>query len=358
MDSSKFLKIINLFPTYMLHIIGWSLYLLYSYFINRLTTQDFSFIDVFAINTPLITFFYLCVYGFYLFKKNITLAITYFIVSFTLLFLGGFYFITSLLPKIGIEVRTSSFSFSGYTQEVVITLFKFLMYALLYFIISQYFEIQKNLKQIEIDNLSLTTLKNKEELEAMRYQYAFLKSQVNPHFLFNTLNVLFSQALKVSEPLANNILKLSEIMRYSIDASEEGKDWVYLQKELDQLQKILDIYQLRFSDRKPVLLDIQGEIKQQKILAFSLITAVENAFKYGEINEEDAPLELYLKVNEKDVFFKLKNKKKKNTTGIISNNIGLNNLKQRLDIYFPNAYNLDIDETTDFYSLTLEFKQI
>lgn len=322
-----------------------------------MTNENVHIIDVLAMSLPLILFFYLCVYGFSLSSKSKVLMAIYFLGISVSLFGGGYLLIDNVFPRFGINIKSDSFSFAAYSQEVIIATFKFFVYALLYFVIVEWFKTQQNLKNSELERLKLDDLKNKKELETIKYQYAFLRTQINPHFLYNTLNVLFSQALKVSQPLAENILKLSDVMRYALDNSDENNGKVLVQKELDHLQRVIDIQQMRFSDRKQISFKINGEIKDQKIPPLSLITLVENAFKYGDLNDPEHPLEIKISVTEKIVCLKLKNKKRKTSSEIVSNNIGINNLRQRLDHAFPQKYKLSIQNEQNFYHLQLEIQQ-
>lgn len=351
-----FLKF-NALPKIVLHSLAWSLYILYSYGLNLITAKDVHIMDILAVSLPLILFFYLCLFGFNLFRKNVLAAVLYFIVIFGCLFGLGYFMIDAIFPRFGIEIKSDSFSFAGYAQEALIATFKFFIYAMLYFVIQEWLKTQQNLKNSELERLKTEDLKNKKEIENIKYQHAFLRSQINPHFLYNTLNVFFSQALKVSEPLAENILKLSDLMRYALDNSDENNGKIQLQKELDQLQRVIDIQQMRFSDRKQILLTIDGEIKDQKVPPLSLITIVENAFKYGDLNDSEHPLEIRIAVTDKTVNLELKNKKRKNTSELLSNNIGINNLKQRLDYSFTGKYQLDIHDLENFYHLHLEIQQ-
>ena len=322
-----------------------------------MTNENVHIIDVLAMSLPLILFFYLCVYGFSLSSKSKVLMAIYFLGISVSLFGGGYLLIDNVFPRFGINIKSDSFSFAAYSQEVIIATFKFFVYALLYFVIEEWLKTQQNLKNSELERLKIDDLKNKKELETIKYQYAFLRTQINPHFLYNTLNVLFSQALKVSQPLAENILKLSDVMRYALDNSDENNGKVLVQKELDHLQRVIDIQQMRFSDRKQISFKINGEIKDQKIPPLSLITLVENAFKYGDLNDPAHPLEIKISVTEKIVCLKLKNKKRKISSEIVSNNIGINNLRQRLDHAFPQKYKLSIQNEQNFYHLQLEIQQ-
>ncbi|UOE37565.1 sensor histidine kinase [Chryseobacterium oryzae] len=322
-----------------------------------MTNENVHIIDVLAMSLPLILFFYLCVYGFSLSSKSKVLMAIYFLGISVSLFGGGYLLIDNVFPRFGINIKSDSFSFAAYSQEVIIATFKFFVYALLYFVIVEWLKTQQNLKNSELERLKIDDLKNKKELETIKYQYAFLRTQINPHFLYNTLNVLFSQALKVSQPLAENILKLSDVMRYALDNSDENNGKVLVQKELDHLQRVIDIQQMRFSDRKQISFKINGEIKDQKIPPLSFITLVENAFKYGDLNDPEHPLEIKISVTEKIVCLKLKNKKRKTSSEIVSNNIGINNLRQRLDHAFPQKYKLSIQNEQNFYHLQLEIRQ-
>jgi LytS/YehU family sensor histidine kinase len=202
------------------------------------------------------------------------------------------------------------------------------------------------LHKIEQDRLTA-------EKEKLQYEYAFLRSQVNPHFLHNTLNTLFSQALKLSPALADNILKLSSLMRYSMEALEFESGKVSVKKELDHLQTLVDVYQLRFEGKAPIVFEMEGTLNNQMVPPLSFITIAENAFKYGDLSSASSPVILRVILKNDEVYFTAINKIKENVLAVSSTNIGMSNLAKRLDISFKNKYSMHNKIVDGYYYFEL-----
>jgi two-component system LytT family sensor kinase len=189
------------------------------------------------------------------------------------------------------------------------------------------------------------------ERSLMEADLAFLKSQINPHFLFNALNFLYAQAYPHSEDTAKGILLLSDIMRYALkDDDNNGK--VMLEKEVQHLQNYIDINQLRFSNRLQVHFEVIGSLQFLMILPLILITFVENCFKHGELADPDAPLRIQIKTQNNRLYFSTHNRKrdgpKEKTTGI-----GLVNTQKRLDLVYPDRYALVVTNEPEHYTCQL-----
>ena len=185
-------------------------------------------------------------------------------------------------------------------------------------------------------------IKKNLENEKLSAELAFLKSQVNPHFLFNSLNNIYSLAYQKSDKTPEAILKLSEMMRYMLQESNEAK--VDLCQELRYLDNYIALQKLRFKGEAYLDLPIQGEEGSQKIAPLILIAFVENAFKHGIASDPASPIKLSIDIKENHLEFNICNKKnqynKDDTSGI-----GLNNVRRRLDLLYPKKYRLKISET-------------
>lgn len=214
-------------------------------------------------------------------------------------------------------------------------------------------QLEKQKIQNELENAILKQQELTSQQEKLQYEYAFLRAQINPHFLHNTLNVLFSQALDVSQELADNILKLSSIMRYSLENLEQINGKVLVETELAQLRTLIDINTLRFGNTIAISYSIQGKLEEQYVPPLSLITIVENAFKYGDIKDPLNPLVIKVILKPNEVYFYCKNKKKENHVQFSSLNIGITNLSKRLDIAFKDRYVLNVKNEKDFYTFEL-----
>lgn len=195
------------------------------------------------------------------------------------------------------------------------------------------------------------------ELQRQNFLNEFnaLKLQINPHFLHNTLNTLFAQALPISDCLANNILKVSNLMRYSLQSLEGEDGKVLLKDEIHYLNDLIDIHQLRFDNKLQINVKRSGEITNQKIPALSLITAVENAFKYGDLKDPSQPLQISIEANADNIHFTCINKKKRKPLDA-SFGLGLNNLRKRLTYIFNDNYTLTTNDEGEIFHFELKIK--
>jgi len=193
-------------------------------------------------------------------------------------------------------------------------------------------------------------IKTNLENEKLLSELAFLKSQINPHFLFNSLNNIYSLAYQKSDKTPEAILKLSEIMRYMLYESNEDK--VALVDEIRYLENYIELQKLRFKDSSYIKFEIIGDAKAQKITPLVLISFVENAFKHGIATDKEVPISILLHIEHGKLFFKTVNKKSnlnKDDTG----GIGLQNVRRRLDLLYKDQYELHIEDKNDVYNCEL-----
>ncbi|MDO6434942.1 histidine kinase [Flavitalea sp. BT771] len=187
------------------------------------------------------------------------------------------------------------------------------------------------------------------EKEKMQADYLFLKAQINPHFLHNTLNFLYARSLPYSSELSEGILTLSEIMRYSLDKEEDTDGKVLLTREIEHVHNIIKIQQLRFGNALQVAFTIQGNPEDLRILPFVLITLVENAFKHGDLKNADHPVTIDLCIDDgKKLRFRCVNKKKTGPKEL-STGIGLENTRKRLELAYGENYSLYIKDQREAY---------
>jgi two-component system LytT family sensor kinase len=188
------------------------------------------------------------------------------------------------------------------------------------------------------------------ENQRLSAELAFLKSQINPHFLFNSLNSIYSLAYQKSDTTPEAILKLSEIMRYMLYESNDNK--VDLAKELQYLQNYIDLQKIRFGNKAFVDFKINGEVGSQKIVPLLLIAFIENAFKHGVANDPSSPIRLLINMDNTQLHFYMENKKH-SLNRDPEGGIGLNNVKRRLDLLYPGKYSLTIQDETNTYTCEL-----
>lgn len=191
------------------------------------------------------------------------------------------------------------------------------------------------------------------EKNLLEANLAFLRSQINPHFLFNSLNFLYAQVYPHSEPAAEGILLLADTMRYALHENTEGK--VPLAQEVQHLHNYIALNQLRFNQQLQVDFQVVGSVQFVLILPLVLITFVENCFKHGELADPAHPLRIRLAVAGGQLTFETHNQKRHGPKEQHSG-IGLANTRARLALAYPERHALTITDAPDFYTchLTLE----
>lgn len=185
--------------------------------------------------------------------------------------------------------------------------------------------------------------------EALRAELKTLKAQINPHFLYNTLYYFFIKASAVSDELADSILKMTAIMRYSM---QDEIDRVPLNDEINFIRQYIDLHRVRDPDQFYVDLLVDGLTDRKEIPPFLLIGLVENAFKHGKINEIDHPLRLHIRATDTRIQLFTSNKKNLKKR-VESNGIGLTNLRRRLELTYPQRFSFEVRQTVGDFSCEL-----
>lgn len=339
------------------HSLGWLVYGMYLYFLNILTEDSINIVSLFLYLLPFIGIFYVFLSIFRTYKNNKVKGIILVILLFAA-FLGISYgLLIYIFPYFGVNLIVGNFKIQAFVQEVIRGFIQFFIYALLFFIIEEFLKKERKMLDLEREKHKLELENIRSQKEKLQYQYAFLRAQINPHFLYNTLNVLYSQALPISEKLADNIMKVSDLMRYSLDNVEMENNRIPVSQEIEHLNILISIYNMRYSNSIYIEKNINGDLKHHYIAPLSFITIVENAFKYGDLSNSQYPVIINIDFNQDYFKFSCKNKKKKNVANIISHNIGLSNLEQRLNFSFENKWAIQIHDNENFYTLELIIKK-
>ncbi len=221
------------------------------------------------------------------------------------------------------------------------------------FLFAYFTHIRESLKQRRI----LEAQKLQLEAQISQANFNFLKAQINPHFLHNTLNFLYAKSLPYSEELSEGILTLSDIMRYALDQGNQRDGKAPLKDEIEHVHNVIKISQLRFSNKLKVNFDVSGMLEGAKIIPFVLITLVENAFKHGDLKNPDYPIDIKLNVRGNKLFFYCRNKKKTGPKQL-STGIGLDNIKKRLELAYGEHYKFVVKDEPEFYTTELTIDQL
>ncbi len=325
-----------------IHIAFWIYILnqmLYPLYINK--AEDFFFVNLAetlvlnVINFYVIFLFLPLLLGYRNKLKSIALGIL------LVLFFAGFkyyaelYFWKYIMQSPPKMMEWVSYWFSNNLRLSIV----YSIYALLIKLATDWYESQK--------------LKAELVLQQQASELALLRSQVNPHFLFNTLNNIYSLVYKKSEDAPAAVMKLSGIMRYML--YDAVADKVLLEKEVEYLRSFIELQNLRLKQKDFVVMNIQGEMNGRTIAPMLLIPFVENAFKHGSRNVENPGILINLFIDLKQIHFEVTSYMKKNVLEPHdgSGGNGLNNIRRRLELIYPGKHSLLITPGEQMYSVKL-----
>jgi two-component system, LytTR family, sensor kinase len=227
------------------------------------------------------------------------------------------------------------FVFFDFARNMVIS---FLLYSL-----REKFDQEKQMDQVQLEKLTT--------------EINYLRAQINPHFLFNTLNNLYGMALQKSDRTPETILRLSKMMDYMLYDSDEPK--VYLVKDLENLDNYIALERIRQGNNAVIKYTVEGEVTNQKVVPLLFLPLIENGFKHG-VNElmKEAYLDIHLRITATDATLTVKNnyKSKTDTTPAQRGGIGLVNLERRLELFYPGKHQLSVRQTDSSYDVQLNIR--
>jgi len=336
------MKITPLYRQILLHVAWWVFYI-GNYFVAlyiRFPNPEWYVIDKGLEFLSLILFFYFYIHvtAKRLFnRQTLWIGVGLFIINAGILYateasrliwayFAGFY---DKMPKHYFQVHTLVLAF---LRDVV----QFTGYGTVYWFYNQFYKQQK--EKLELEQRSHAI------------EIAFLKAQINEHFTYNMLSMFHAQATELSDELADGILSLSDLMRYSV--SERPSILVALDEEVKYTQVLIALNRLRFGETVKVNFAIMGTTFGWQVPHLCILTLVENAFKHGNIKE--AALELSLEVSAQKLRFTTKNKKKAIPSSAQSTGIGIKNLERRLQMMAKGHATLQSREDEDYFYSELE----
>lgn len=190
-------------------------------------------------------------------------------------------------------------------------------------------------------------------IEKQAAELNYLKSQTNPHFLFNTLNNIYSLARDKSDLAPESILRLSKILRYML--YETSGTYVAIEQELKIIDDYIALEQLRYDDSLNVIINHNIENMKQSLPPLLLVPLVENAFKHGVSETRGEPfVDIHLSVNNRQLLFQVKNSSEvSDYNQAVKENIGLSNLRRQLELLYTD-YKLTVEQSQSVFSAVLQ----
>jgi sensor histidine kinase YesM len=175
------------------------------------------------------------------------------------------------------------------------------------------------------------------EFQKTATELSYLKSQINPHFLFNTLNNIYTLSILKSEKASDSILKLAGMMRYVL--TEAADKSVPISQEIDYLQQFIDLQRIRLTDHVSVDFQVFGEVKKQEVAPLLFLPFIENAFKYGISTRIPSEIKISLTLKSDTIIFQTENQVfEEKISKEFSTGTGLKNARRRLELLYPDRH--------------------
>ncbi len=278
----------------------------------------------------------------YLVKKRYWLFVVYsfytFIVSIYLIVVSVFF---SLIYLAGFEYS----NMNPLTRNIIIVASGVYMVVIL---VSAFKLLKLNLKHSE-QTKKLETKILETQLKLKEQELNYLKMQIHPHFLFNTLNTMYGFALKKADETPEMILKLSNLLDYLL--YQVDKPFVLLTEEIEHMEDYIALENMRFHDTLSVSLNAQNISPDAKLAPMLLLPFVENSFKHGSLKNGKLDIDIHIKTTDNTIHFSIENTSMKSENS--DNGIGLQNIQKRLDLLYKNQYDLNIWNTKDTFKVNL-----
>lgn len=335
----------NFYNIYQIHLIIWSIYIIYEVFVLGLITNKFrepgAYVLVYIIN--IITF-----YSYAHLLKNIlnrdSKAYRFIkILVLISIIISGYIFLTYafiiLFEKLQLLEANPSRSLDK--EFILSCLYRSLLYigfSTGYVYILKSFEDRKKVEALERQSLVTQIEKQALENDLVQSQNNFLRSQINPHFLFNTLNFIYNDARKKAPMAADAIMNLAEMMRYALKRPE-ASEMVPLSEEVEQIEHLINLHQLRTANAINLNLEVNGDLFGLRFPPLILLTLVENIFKHGNVTHSTQPAIIKIdyennNLNISTINMVNDNKGKEHE----SHHVGIDNINKRLANFYKDDY--------------------
>ncbi|MCR9063438.1 MAG: histidine kinase [Cytophagales bacterium] len=204
---------------------------------------------------------------------------------------------------------------------------------------------------IYLQRIKEQKLRVQTEKQLHKAELDFLKAQINPHFLFNTLNFVYGDVVSKSERAGSAILGLTNLLRYTVESTKSEQS--NLKKEVDAIEEFLKLQRVRFGKRVNVTFTKNGLFPFFAMPPLVLMSLVENAFKYGVLDDPENPIEISLDVEKEGLQFGCINKVRQDFTDKETTAVGIANIKRRLDLVYKENYDLIVNNSGDIYEVIL-----
>ncbi|MFY0593101.1 sensor histidine kinase [Roseivirga sp.] len=216
---------------------------------------------------------------------------------------------------------------------------------------SSFLSLWKHRQLTQIENLSLEKRLAEKEAAIKSQELSLLKNQLHPHFLFNSLNTIYSLALSKSKETPETVLKLSDLLDYTL--YQVNQPMVEIKKELDYIRDYIDLEKTRFDDSLQITFEKHLDRDDLKMAPMLLMPFIENAFKHGKVLHQDQVIAIKLEVSNDQLEFNIRNSYDGKA---LNKGIGLQNIQERLKMLYPNRHALRIEQKEHIFEINLQIK--
>lgn len=320
----------------LIWIAFWSTDFLFTYGFQMGKTPPIPFFFNALTNT---IYFYICVFGIILPYFSKSKPLTFLVI---LILIIGFIFIKVLIESfLGTDYYINNV---GKVRTVIPYIsFELWRYSYMTFFSFAYWYYIKSIREEKLRRVT--------EEKLFESEIAFLKAQINPHFLFNTLNFVYNDVAGLSNRSGNAILSLTRLMRYSVESTMNEQTTV--EKELAAVEEYLALQKLRFEERLALEYVREGTLFFFSLPPLVLISLVENAFKYGIQDEHSDPIRIRVKVDAEGLTFTCRNKKRRDFIDTGTTAVGQTNIKRRLEMAYGKGFELKTQDSDTHFEVEL-----
>lgn len=345
----------NQFTRYKIHVICWALFIAYEIAMIGVISGEFSspldYLLHYTLNLLIFYFHAAVILPFALQKRGLwswwipVLAAGEVIAYISFLYLSELLATQFLGMKLLRPLQLDSFYLLRATWRAVY----FMGFATGYYYLMTYLREKKRAEQAEKQHLLNIIDKQHLQTELIKSQHAFLKAQINPHFLFNTLSFVYNSVRKTSHEAAEAILSLSDMMRYALQSENEHQETSLLE-EIEHVENLIRIHQLRHNHQLHLKLTVSKNLQGTKIIPLVLITLVENMFKHGHLTDEAHPASITISREGNTLRINTANLKSREQAS--GHSVGLNNIRERLEHVYTGQASLEVSTDRPGYFYT------
>jgi len=240
----------------------------------------------------------------------------------------------------------------SYILGVLWRALQFMAFAGFHYLFLLHLQEAKEIEKAKNDRWESMVAEKEMQVQLVQARNSYLKAQINPHLLFNTLNFIYTDTLLLAPKAAEAIMTLSDLMRYSVNC-EFRSEQLPLKEEIEQVHNLIKLHQTRYDEKLAVIFEVGPNVNRTNFIPLVLITIAENIFKHGSFRDHDHPAMLSIHLYKGLLSIRSRNLPNK-TKLIPSLNKGIANIKHRLMITYPDQTKITYGMENELFVLKID----